>query len=568
MIKKNTFGYHINILIFKSLKKDIITKRYFLFFLGISVILYLGINLTSDLHVYMDLDLGDEMGYINSSKTNYYFAHRSLYPLWYKLISYYSTDNIDLFFLNQKILIILTPICLFILLFSLFENFVACLFFSCLFLYSNTNIATEFIYNDLLIAVVNNKINNFTLCIICLLGCSITFYKKQNTSTISLLTISFFILSYCRNEFCILYIICMTIYIYQYFRILNRIPREKYLFLYFVVISICAIKFWGLSILTSGYSNLHYMMSYSRNYLEWNDLPMSGDSDIISPCLYKFGKHESLTGFLFSNPIAFMKNILYNIYNMFFINSFRLADIFLPQVFIKYIDKSIFNYCIVILFISLLISVYIFLIKDKKMFLEQNLLIKYFIIPAFLINISTNLIYYFEPRSFIFFVPLILIITIALLDKLRNKKTIQYFIGILILLIVLLKPSIHDYYTNNNYKKIRNVSKTVKIIDEYIHGYKKNNIKILSNCGNYDVPIPGVNTSEYNFLTMAVDSNFSRKYNNLDTFDIFIVYETKPIQSYLWFERVTDYLDKNKDNFNSFIVLKYLNFSEKIYLRK
>lgn len=546
------------------LQKNTFFFKFLHLFSGISILFYLGYNFTHHLEQYMDIDLGDELSYISAGKNTVFFASRILYPMWYKLLGVFTANNIDLFYLNQKTLIILLPICLFIFLSELFGNFIISLFLSCIFLYSNTNVATEFIYNNVLVAVVNNKLNNFTLCIILFLGYGIQLLYKKGWNAIPLFTISFFILSYCRNEYGLLFILFTLMYIYKFFIEYKYINREKYLFFAFTTSTLTSIKLFGLSVFASSYSNLHYLMSYSRNYLERNHMPMNAEIDIITPCLKIFGNQKTIFGFFNSNPFQFTDNILYNTYNMFIINLFRIADILTPQVFINYRDKDVLNYIIAMLFI---ISIIISIKKIVYGKIKITHTIKVIIIFNILLLITTiisNLLYYFDPRYYIFFVPVIMISILLLLKEIKAAK---YILSFLLLILVFEKRTAKEYMLSNNYPVMLFIKNSSKIIQDYMSTNKKNKIVLLANNGKYDVLIPGVMTSEYNLFNMQNDSLYADKYTKLDTFDIFIVNEIKPRQNYLWFNRVTQFLETNKDSFNC-ITYKYPTFTGRIYLKK
>lgn len=556
----------MNLILFKKypeLKNKI--KLYNLkLFSGIFVIISLGIHFTSNLKDYMDLDLGDEVDYIAESINNHFHASRVIYPLWYKFLGNFTSDTIDLFYLNQKVLIIALPICLFILLFRLFNNFIGSLLFSCLFLFSNTNIASEFIYNGVLVAVVNNKINNFTLCLICLLSYSIIVFSKKGWNTITLFTISFFILSYCRNEYGLFLIISSTIYVYTYLKRLKNIKKEKIIFIGYWITAVLTFKSLGLSVFATSYSNIHYLMSYSRNYLERKHMTMNMEIDLITPCLHAFGNHKNLFGFFLSNPSEFVVNAIYSFYNMTIINSYRVADIFIPQALIPYKDKGVINYVLsTLILILILIGLY-------KIYNERFKL-KHFVIKTFFFNILliattvlSNVLYYFDPRYYIFFVPILMISILYLVNKIKPFK---YLMTVFLILLLIESPTAKEYTKNNRYPVVQFINNSTKIIKEYMLKTNKKKINILTNNGKYDILIPGVKTYDYKILNMLTDSNYLQKYNTLDTFDILIVNEIKPKQDYLWFNRVTEYLETNKDSFNC-ITYKYPTYTGRIYLKK
>jgi hypothetical protein len=559
---------------YKYLIENKNTQKYILLFIGISIIVSLGIILTHDLQDYMDIDLGDELGYLTASKGYFYYG-RILYPLWYKFINLFAANTVDLFFLNQKVLIILLPVCLFVLLFELFNNFISSLLFSCLFLYSNTNIATEFIYNGLLVAVVNNKVTNFTLIIICILSYLIMILHKRGYSLISLLTISFFILTYCRNEYGLFFILTAILYIYYYLKELRNIKREKYTFLIFGCTVLLVIIAYGFPLFEGGYYNLHYLFSYSRNYMERNNLPMNSEIDVITPCIKIFGNHSGLLGFFIGNPVEFINNLLYNIYNMIVINSFRLADILFPQVLFPYKDKSLLNYVIVLvsLFLLLVTGICAFQTANRsknKVKLMINKPVIYFNSLLIVTAVLANIIYYFDPRFYIFFVPAILISIHSILHPFKEKAILKYLMYGLMLFIIIMHPSTKDYCIKNKYPNppVRYVADTYGVIKKYLSENKKTDISILSNLGEFGALIPEATTSTYSIMGMLLDSNYLSQYKKFEEYDVIIINEIKPKQNYPFFNNLSLFV-KDNDTLFKHITFTYSDYGTgNIYLRK
>lgn len=565
-------------------------KKWFLIFSGIVVILFLGVKLSYDLEKYLDIDLSDEMYYLISGKNNKYIASRVLYPLWYKILHVFTSDTIHLFYLNQKILIILLPACLFVFLYEISSNFILSLLFSCCFLYSNTNVATEYIYHGELVSVLLFKINNFTLCLLCIFSLLILKLSKIGWNTISLLTISFFVLSYCRNEYGVLFVLCALVYIYLYFKKLRQIKHEKVIFISFWLFAVVAIYFYGLSIIINNFSNLHFVYSYSWNYLDRNHLPINITSDFVTPCLNSFGNQSGLLGFFISNPVEFIKNILFNFYTFFIVNSIRITDIFLPQIFFRYKDMSIVNYSIVL---TIILSVLILFLKyyytdltdiikgiaeiimERKIkktiyvffsFLDKNPLIAFNALVIFIIVFS-NTLFMYDPRYFIHFVPFIFMPVILVLNKLNHKTIVQSGAAAILIALLILRPEFGNYYNQYNLPVEKNVISTISILKVYMKENQKQQLNILTNDGDYGQVINGVTTYNYSILSMKSDMDSLSKFTNLNTVDVFVVNEFKEKKSYLWRDRIKKYLNENQ---NSFVLKKraYSKFTNYIYLRK
>ncbi len=534
-------------------------KKTIYFIFGIIILIFLGYNLTSELKNYIELDLNDEADYLILSKHIMSGGTRIVYPLWYKFLRIFESNDISLYYLNQRINIILLPICIYLLLFTYFRNIVFSLFFALLFLYSNTNVSTEYIVNDFVFSWAM-KLNNFTLSIICLMACLIYYFKKKQYSTISLFTISFLILSYCRNEYCLLFIISIIIYAIYYILKLRNEKRETILFIFIILTSLILIKVFGLSITATEHSYLAYAQSYTRNYLQMKEMPLFPNIDLYTNSTKIFGNAKSISEFFFSNPIEFTKNSLFNIYNTVIINSYRITDILLPQIFVGYKDKSIINYMFSwIIIITLLINISQLKIK----YLLRNPVILFLVICT-IPTIIVFVVYIFEARYFLFFVPIIYISIIHLLINFRYKKITEFILIFIIGCIIILHPTTSTYFEKNKSYIDRRVINSINIINQYKEERKIKNLRILSNDGEFDKFIPNSSCENISINNMYTYNKKEPKLNFIN-YDVIILTENQEFSTQsLIYNNLIKFL---KDN-DSFIHIVDDKKSINLYLKK
>ena len=112
-------------------------------FLGCLFIIIIGIYTVYDIQKYADILFWDESLYMQ--KGLQLWQQPSLdwgpfYNIWYKLLSYFTSDKIELYYLNIKVLCVLLPLLLFIFLMVNNINPMLSFFVSILFLYSYINL--------------------------------------------------------------------------------------------------------------------------------------------------------------------------------------------------------------------------------------------------------------------------------------------------------------------------------------------------------------------------------------------------------------------------------------------
>ena len=96
--------------IIKESFNTVISKKFYVPILytifGIFFICVIGSFFTRDLELWIDIGIGDEAKYlgdgINFLRTRPDASWGPLYSLWYYSLSLFSTDNIDLYYLNYR----------------------------------------------------------------------------------------------------------------------------------------------------------------------------------------------------------------------------------------------------------------------------------------------------------------------------------------------------------------------------------------------------------------------------------------------------------------------------------
>src|SRR5829696_3858769 len=173
--------------------------------LAILFLLLAGLKFTYRLPSILDITLWDESSYLYNGvklvQNGVPSAEAApLYSAWYYVLSLLQPDRVALYYLNLKVVTMLTPILVFFLLRRYGLSTLAGVIISGLFLISTANLP------------VMNKSTHFALIII-LLSLIAATYTKRDTSAILLVCVGTLLCSYVRPEFFLTYLLILMLYI-------------------------------------------------------------------------------------------------------------------------------------------------------------------------------------------------------------------------------------------------------------------------------------------------------------------------------------------------------------------
>ncbi|GAB3914021.1 hypothetical protein GCM10028803_58800 [Larkinella knui] len=162
---------------------------------GILLMIGSGLALTHNLPLRYDVAFGDEMTYLASGLTYtfppdpYLAQWGSLYAAWLRFLQVFTPDTLDLFYLNWRLLIILTGTLLFLYLYLRKSGFAVSLFCALCFQFSTLNVQLD------------PRISAFTLCLI-LTGLCVIQARDWSARSVMLLTaLTALVCAYVRPEF-------------------------------------------------------------------------------------------------------------------------------------------------------------------------------------------------------------------------------------------------------------------------------------------------------------------------------------------------------------------------------
>jgi len=285
-------------------------KKYFPDCLIFIILLIIGIKISYHSGLITDIDPFDESIYLFRGITiNPFIKHHIdgfFYYLWYNLISHFTADNFELFFINNNILLVLPGLLIFLFLRIIRTDILISFVSAAIYLVSSANI------------FVIPLITKFALCII-LLG-SIWIYKiNQPSDKLLIAVLLSFILIYIRPEFILSLFLNAGMYVYFIIRSYKAKPDKNYLrkFLPLILIAVIIIFFNPIS---RHRVNIAFAQHYAKDVLERNDNSKVSIDDITRPD--EIMQRDFMTDYSFSdaainNPVLFIEHIGFNFFRSF-----------------------------------------------------------------------------------------------------------------------------------------------------------------------------------------------------------------------------------------------------------
>ncbi len=276
---------------------------------GIGVLVYCGLHIYAGLENHMDIQFADEAAYLRFGLDLPGHLNRDwgpLYAIWYKLLSFITTDTIKLYYLNFRLTAIIPPVLLLLFLWRMGVDFILTFFISYCVLVSEANIS------------VWPRISQFCM-IILLSGLILSTYFKNKFYKLLLLTLVTLLCSYARPEFYLAFILLLFITILSGFYqpiTFNKKTTGWIIFYVFIIASLHLFfrfpsnNFFGFNRGVAAFYQ-HYAFNLRIQHkldvdawLGWEDLANS-----------TFGNCNSMLCVIINQPKIFMLNTLFNIKN-------------------------------------------------------------------------------------------------------------------------------------------------------------------------------------------------------------------------------------------------------------
>lgn len=408
------------------------------YILGSILLLVSGIKLYHGLSNTMDVQFADEAAYIRFGLDLFEQMNRNwgpLYSVWYKCLSFFTTDVFKLYYLNFEITSIFIGILLYIFLLRISVKPVFALFIAFSVLVSDLNIS------------VWPRISHF--CIVwCLLALILISFFRNNLYKYLVFTTVCLINSYARPEFYLSFLIMTAVTALLIFFERKSLQKKEVLSigLAIIVMGILHLIFRFPSNDFFGYNRgvaafyQHYAWNYKWRthgtfdaWLYWEDLAKK-----------QFGDCNSMWCVIKTQPGIFISNTLFNI-RTYFMQLLKTASFVFPiGVFHGKKMQLLLTVCCIIAFIILLIYQ-----PSRKYFVEKIKGYRFYLLLLFCF-ITPTLMSCFAvfPRDHYLYLqmPFYILIFISAFGFIFEKINLKplYFIGFGVLLF-LSTPNVQRY---------------------------------------------------------------------------------------------------------------------------
>ncbi|MFN8267672.1 MAG: hypothetical protein U0T31_06695 [Chitinophagales bacterium] len=299
-------------------------------FAGIGLILICGLKVGANLDKYMDVVFWDESLYLTRGVAMFQNIPKTwgpTYSFWYKLLSYITTDKIELYYFNFKLTTILLSVSFFLFLMACGTQRILAFMLSLFFLSSSVNLPMW------------PRVSHF--CIIVFLSfLIIAKYHKSIVSKFALFSIALLICAHARPELFLPYLVCFVVTIVLFF--INIKKTKKYdIFIFVVLILFSGIVYRFLKTpLTNGDSTRGigvFLQHFAMNYAQWKHSDMVFWLDYADILKENFKDATTLKGMFKINPNAIEHHLLSNISN-YLLRTGKIIIGFFAPIFTKHID--------------------------------------------------------------------------------------------------------------------------------------------------------------------------------------------------------------------------------------
>ena len=398
-----------------------------------TILIIAGFKITFRIENVLDILFNDESLYLEKG-INLGLKRESdgiLYYCWYKFLSLLTSNNIDLYYLNCSLLMIIPSLLLFLFLRSIKINPLIAFLCSVTLMISYINVylypfITKFSLSILLTAfIILNKSNSFG-------------YKLVISVFIS------FVLSYIRPEYILsFYLFGLTLIIFIIYNI-KKFDLKK-LFILSLPVIILSLIIFRFNPSNGPRSFIAFAQHYIRDINERNGI---NNDDISEKLIVElFDQNNSVIKVALNQPALFFEHIIYNIKRL----PVHISDMFpyfIPKGKDFFIDNVI--YFLTLIFIFCAIIVYFVFQKEKKSNMDF-LILSFFIFPTFI----SILLFYPRSHYMIIMETMIIIFLCKIISKFLEEKKYLFIdsvktvviIGILSVVLIpnrFLNNSMHE----------------------------------------------------------------------------------------------------------------------------
>ena len=295
--------------IFQEEEADRATAKWWQYLFGILLLALCGWRVYNGLEEVMDIQFADESAYMRFGLDLFDKLNRDwgpMYCIWYKLLSYITTDTIQLYYLNYALTSVLLVLLLYVFLLRMSVAPVLALLVSFSVLVSDLNVS------------VWPRISHFCIMLLLAFLVVITYFKKA-THRLLLFALVCLIISYARPEFYLSFLGTIALLLLALWCHRKQLNGRDYTWLViaFVVIGILHFIFRFPSNDFFGYNRgvAAFYQHYAFNFKVRTNSPVDAWLYWEDICKQQFGDCNSMWCVIKTQPMIVIDNTLYNLKN-------------------------------------------------------------------------------------------------------------------------------------------------------------------------------------------------------------------------------------------------------------
>ncbi|MFN8283487.1 MAG: hypothetical protein U0U67_09755 [Chitinophagales bacterium] len=471
---------------FEEIKTELKISDQYLWF-GSVLLVFIGIYTVYDLQKYADILFWDESLYMQKGLQlwkNPSLDWGPLYNVWYKFLSFFTDDKIELYYLNYKILCILLPLILFIFLMVYNIHPILSFYVSILFLYSFINIP------------IWPKVSHWCL-IVFLSSIIVSRFLRSVYLKFLCVAIGLVLCSYCRPEFYLAYLLFSTCTILHLILYKKQYVLLKSVFYAIVLFGLyICVQFVGNPIKAGGNGRMliTFGQHFAFNFCRWNhisDKPFWIDWVFY---LQENFQHQSKSVILSNISHHFLSNIFNYIKSVLKIITSFAFPLFHSKVNIHSIILTIISIGVLIKFSTIKKEN---LSAIKSTFRSFSGLLKILLIwciPTFI----SSMIAYPRDHYLILQIPFYLLLFVIIVNTLLKIELNIKLFFIIALLLLFAKPFANSFDYFNLLRKEKSLC-NFTTANYLIQHYKQKEVNVFDFEGNINSLLPD------NFTANSVD---------------------------------------------------------------
>lgn len=409
------------------------------YILGVILLLACGWKVYNGLQCVMDIQFADESAYMRFGLDLFGKFNKDwgpVYCIWYKCLSWFTSDTIQLYYLNYALTSVLIGALLYIFLLRISISPMLALLIAFSILVSDLNIA------------VWPRISHFCIALLLFALIIITFIR-QTAYKYLVFAVFCLITSYARPEFYISFLLTITITALSFIYNRDKLRRNDYLritvFALIIIVLHFIFRFPSNDFFGYNRGVAAFYQHYAYNYKVRTDANIDSWLYWEEICKQQFGDCNSMWCVIKTQPMIVLSNTLFNIKNYFLSTLLNSYSYIFPVHIFQ--GKKIQLGIMLLLTVSML---YLIIRKNSRSgFFQQAYKLKFYFLILLLFIAPTLLscVVVFPREHYVYLqMPFFLLLLICLLQPLFEQFSFKPIIVVLFgLLLFLSTPNIKNY---------------------------------------------------------------------------------------------------------------------------